>query len=585
MQTSKLSKFIKTAPWLLAIFPVFTLAFLFSSELVNNSNAETVSFTIDGTDYYIDITAQNVALTATSSPTGKFSSASTDVLVHTNSGTGYQLYLSMNNNDENGSRLYNIDDSTKYIEATTETTGQPTLNTWGFSTDNTDYQAVPLLGAETRIKTSSVQAFPREGAGDTTTVYYGLNVDTTVANGTYEGTVLYTAVADATAGNTPYIRYNNLTTGDQYANVGGGDKLQIITSLFTTMSDLGEITMSIGGTTCSNLTTDTSTGALVVTCNSTPSKSHGEQAIIINVPKFNKTYTTSINYATIWDIANMQDMTATVCKNTRTPSSSATTSRTSYSTSISYVPEKTLTDTRDNKTYVVRKLADGNCWMTQNLDLDLSTSKTLTKANTDLTSKNSWTPDRNTQTEVGTTWEQFGTNGARSYDFGNKYGNLSASLQTTGEQVKHAGNLYNYVAATAGSGDGSSASGYDAPDSICPKGWQLPIYSGSKSWEYLVNTVYGISNATSGTTDTTGINKLTNAPLSFNPVGYYYFTGVINGPYMYSYYITQRAIGSGNDRDVSSITIGKSTTGNYVINTHSGGYYRGSGNLIRCVAR
>ena len=28
-----------------------------------------------------------------------------------------------------------------------------------------------------------------------------------------------------------------------------------------------------------------------------------------------------------------------------------------------------LTDTRDGKKYWVTKLADGNCWMTQNLDL------------------------------------------------------------------------------------------------------------------------------------------------------------------------------------------------------------------------
>lgn len=32
-----------------------------------------------------------------------------------------------------------------------------------------------------------------------------------------------------------------------------------------------------------------------------------------------------------------------------------------------YVPTKTLIDTRDNNTYTVSKLADGKCWMTQNL--------------------------------------------------------------------------------------------------------------------------------------------------------------------------------------------------------------------------
>lgn len=39
---------------------------------------------------------------------------------------------------------------------------------------------------------------------------------------------------------------------------------------------------------------------------------------------------------------------------------------------------KRLIDSRDNKYYWVAKLADGNCWMTQNLDLDLNTVGTLT---------------------------------------------------------------------------------------------------------------------------------------------------------------------------------------------------------------
>ena len=43
-----------------------------------------------------------------------------------------------------------------------------------------------------------------------------------------------------------------------------------------------------------------------------------------------------------------------------------------------------LKDTRDGKRYVVRRLGDGGCWMAQNLDLDLYTGMTLTKADTDI---------------------------------------------------------------------------------------------------------------------------------------------------------------------------------------------------------
>ncbi|MBR2587375.1 hypothetical protein IKE71_03335 [Candidatus Saccharibacteria bacterium] len=50
------------------------------------------------------------------------------------------------------------------------------------------------------------------------------------------------------------------------------------------------------------------------------------------------------------------------------------------------------------KTYLVRRLADGNCWMVQNLDLNLADftswkSKRLTSENTNLNTKDIWIPD------------------------------------------------------------------------------------------------------------------------------------------------------------------------------------------------
>ena len=48
-----------------------------------------------------------------------------------------------------------------------------------------------------------------------------------------------------------------------------------------------------------------------------------------------------------------------------------------------------LTDTRDGKPYLVRRLADGNCWMAQNLDLQLYSGLTLSAADTDI--EEDWT--------------------------------------------------------------------------------------------------------------------------------------------------------------------------------------------------
>ena len=53
-----------------------------------------------------------------------------------------------------------------------------------------------------------------------------------------------------------------------------------------------------------------------------------------------------------------------------------------------------LIDIRDDKIYYVAKLADENCWMTQNLDLDIDSNRTYTSADTDLLDNTTWTPTR-----------------------------------------------------------------------------------------------------------------------------------------------------------------------------------------------
>ena len=62
-----------------------------------------------------------------------------------------------------------------------------------------------------------------------------------------------------------------------------------------------------------------------------------------------------------------------------------------------------LIDTRDQKDYLVRRLADGNCWMVQNLDLDLNEflsteTKRLTPENTDVAE--TWIPDASVNAKI-----------------------------------------------------------------------------------------------------------------------------------------------------------------------------------------
>lgn len=198
----------------------------------------------------------------------------------------------------------------------------------------------------------------------------------------------------------------------------------------------------------------------------------------------NKDYTNSTSTlyacwsaATIFDISNMQDMDSTICANTTTPNASATTTTSSHSTSKTLVPRTTLKDTRDNNTYIISKLADGNCWMNQNLRL--VGSRTLTSSNSNV-SKNFILPASN--------W-----NGASNQ--------VSAYLYDTGNATYAV--YYNYFAATAGTISGTSNS-TDAVYDICPKGWRIPSHS---EQEKLLST-YNISN------DSTGVNIMTATPES-----------------------------------------------------------------------
>ena len=147
------------------------------------------------------------------------------------------------------------------------------------------------------------------------------------------------------------------------------------------------------------------------------------------------------------DIANMQDMTPEVCAATTTPLRTATTLDTDGSRKgdVNYVPTKTLTDTRDNNTYTVSKLADGRCWMTQNLRI---IDKTITPADSDVT--------------ANYTIPASSISGFNTDDTSNAY-------------VDSYGGFYTWYTATAGTGTVAlSTDGQNAVFSICPKGWRLP---------------------------------------------------------------------------------------------------------------
>ena len=178
-----------------------------------------------------------------------------------------------------------------------------------------------------------------------------------------------------------------------------------------------------------------------------------------------------------------------------------------------------LTDSRDDKVYYISKLADGNVWMTQNLDHDIVTTPDFyTYDNTDIghgavrNENATWTAPKATYATGDTTWDTssaVGTLIPESYDPGDlcwngvletdTSGTISSMTTSCTDRHYHMGNYYKWIAAVAlSSGDSLSGNQEDLDQSICPAGWTLPkdgMSTGSGTYAYLVNQ----ANLTSGT--------------------------------------------------------------------------------------
>lgn len=245
----------------------------------------------------------------------------------------------------------------------------------------------------------------------------------------------------------------------------------------------------------------------------------------------------------------MQDMTTEICNDTDI-----------------FDEQLQVIDIRDNNVYWIAKLHTdkdnpniGQCWMTQNLDLNLETTPdrvtALTSENTDLTlygdkgytSANgyscsnptdpeatltadcsgedeviTWAPENNTISEnLSSNWQD-------NYDYLYSY-DIGKTAPGNDSKYGHAyvGNYYNWAAATA-SNNASSYISSVASNSICPAGWRLPDVAARQNSGYEYSKLlyaYDVTkNATNGIgyadSNPQGLSRITSNPLFFVRAGY-----------------------------------------------------------------
>ncbi len=309
----------------------------------------------------------------------------------------------------------------------------------------------------------------------------------------------------------------------------------------------------------------------------------------------------------------MQDMNSAICNNVYTPVENDNT------------PEIQLVDVRDGNYYWVSKLKDEHCWMTQNLDLKISTRIPLTSDTTDLNvfgvgrydtahgynNENgiiTWFPERSMieQESIGpdgsvsqwgySTVDPYSAEGGEWYWTDTWYSGAAGNFFAgdVGDPPRfqkdvpfegngmhgHIGNYYNGPAAIA-----SNDAGYyvnstlndiskNPQNSICPRGWRLPTISNEPS-------------TNPGSTDEfTRLTQLYNAegndktiatdPIWFTRAGYI-FNQTLYSPGTLGLYWSSTVY---NSRGLYIITLDANR-----LNTKNSAWATVSGWSLRCIAR
>ena len=250
-----------------------------------------------------------------------------------------------------------------------------------------------------------------------------------------------------------------------------------------------------------------------------------------------------------------------------------------------------LKDTRDNQVYAVAKLADGNCWMIENLRLDAANSTDSTKAQgfggvfiglansetniTTLSTDNSLYSVNPSNSELQTVVGDYAN--FRIPRYNNTNTNYATSAMSYFDSnVYSYGHYYNTAAAMATTAHYTTAATSEAAgSSICPTGWVLPNSDAqsSSSSQKAFNRI--LADVNGGSTSSNA--ALRSYPNNFIYSGYYSAAAPVSRG-TYGYYLSRSVYSAAN---VYYLNIRKSGTSQY---TSIANITNSNGFSVRCVA-
>ncbi|MBR2709692.1 hypothetical protein IKE72_01275 [Candidatus Saccharibacteria bacterium] len=595
-------------------FSGLVLSLLFGLTIYNNTHASSINITIP---------SGSTVLNTLNDGTFSESSVNASALVWTDNYTGYNLTIMGGNSTgvlegTKGGTIPSIETEVTREKFASDAT---LMNKWGFkpsklyksgtTIDNSNYIKSPT--SDESVIIDNTKTANDENHKNTYTLALAAKVDNTTPLDSYSQTFTLAATGNATEYHIAYVDANNNMPGITYGESTNG-KAQI-----TDVKPHKDGYVFGGWCTVAVLANQdcVAAGGTVIPAN-------GElqlDAASANNRNLYAIWATGYdNFDAAFQNAGkdkvgsyyaMQDMTEDICRTIVIGSSG------------------TLVDIRDNRTYAVSKYADNNCWMHQNLELTFYTGtngegyagdstttansvaneKTiLTSDDTDITSGSSvnisdFKATQNAAPGASTGgWDDDGNDGGHSFSWvaydpaqayaiptgtQNEYGQNEYTTSANGAPSQRGGNLYNWTMATLGSGKSITTDGTAAPNSICPKGWQLPVNSGNKSFYNLLDAYYtgtiSPGNPQTGSTIanpsalTIQQNLMRSNPLDF----------VVSGVYNRSY---GTIYGRTTEGPFWSGTAVSATSARH-LTSHSTGFspqhadYRGFGFAVRCVAR
>ncbi len=451
------------------------------------ANESSITFTSTGNLASVDLSVDSTSGTAA------FSNALQKISfsITTNNATGYKVYLSNTTNDtvlENGTSSFTAFAFGSSVAQSTFTNGTTYNGKWGIipnyynSSSNSNIRGVPTSTDEMLLRNTTAA----NSSAHSYTIGMAARADFSKAIGDYTTSnfqILY--VANLVAYSIDY----DANTNDTVTNMPSA---QSSSTNATTVVLSSNVPVRAGKRFLGWCNVNTTVVDDADTCSGLvfqPGASYG----------IDQTAANTITLHAMWGGCNSNATTI----GTGNPSTDAYCIQDMNDTVIASMPvyngtaydQYRLMDKRDGKMYSISRLADGKVWMTQNLDLDLSTSVTLTHIDTDLgwtvlNTAATWTPSMST---VSSSWER-STTSPFSYDAGDKYyythnsgttttfSSLSACEsgidELTGDDSYcghfHAGNYYNWYAAVAANSSSDLGSQENAVNSICPAGWRLP---------------------------------------------------------------------------------------------------------------